>query len=91
MHKTNLFELLGSPVKDVSPRCGTIRTAAPTGETFDDDSSLPSIVDYGTYNTKQDFETLDDDGLLPSIEDIGTIQTRSNYETYDDDGVLPIL
>ncbi|MDE0115758.1 MAG: hypothetical protein OXT07_03970 [bacterium] len=91
MHKTNLFELLGSPVKDVSPHSGTVHTAAPRGETFDDDGSLPSMADYGTYNTRRDYETYDDDGVLPSIADIGTIETRSNYETYDDDGLLPNL
>lgn len=91
MNKTNLFELLGSPVQHISPHNGTVITAAPAGETYDDDDFVHSIADYGTYNTKQSYETYDDDGILPSVEDIGTTQTRRDHETFDDDAVLPVL
>ena len=89
MRKTNLYELLGRPVPDAAPDSGTYMTATP--ETFDDDSQMPSITDYGTIITKAGMETFDDDSQMPSITDCGTVHTRSSLETYDDDSHLPLM
>ena len=64
MKKTNLFELLGSPVASNGPNLGTVETL--TLETFDDDTLLPSVMDCGTVDTRA-VETFDDDDTLLTL------------------------
>ncbi len=89
MGRTNLFELLGRPVVAALSDQGTLVTASP-GETYDDDSALPSIEDLGTATTRAG-ETYGGGSVVPSAAESGTLVTRSGLETYDDDSVLPLI
>ena len=65
MRKINLFDLLGKPVAHLGHDSGTVATF--TRETFDDDTLLPSIMDYGTTDTRAAAETFDEDDTLLTL------------------------
>lgn len=85
--RTNLLELLGTPMPATAVSNGTVLTHS--HENYDDDGVLPASTDRGTIESRTDSETYDEDAALCLVvNDIGTTRTAT-HESYDEDSLLP--